>query len=370
MSEVKSVTVMLVEQRPEHLAVLERILQALGCKVLQAASGKDALSLILKEDVDLLLLALHLPDMPGLEVAKLLRGKVRTQPVSVMLIAGPGNEESDTLTGYGVGEIDVVTLPLEEDVVAKKIKTFLALIPQRIQLERQVLAFAYQNQRLETFHKTCFQRQQALQQRFRITLTTILGLTAALRNQPGGKLNDKQLEILGSLEQQGRDVLAEMRGDSKTAVSQPQMSEAGFLEQTLRTAPVSQETPAVRILLAEDNRENAVTLSQSLKLYGYAVTHAVNGKEALRLTFELVPDLIIMDIRMPEMDGLETTRLIRAEPTTCHIPIVMLTALSMPSDREHAEQVGANAFVNKPVTLRALLRIIQEQLPNAPAPHQ
>ena len=116
------------------------------------------------------------------------------------------------------------------------------------------------------------------------------------------------------------------------------------------------------ILLAEDNEGNINTLSDYLLARGYRIVVARNGAEVLERVAEQRPDLILMDIQMPGMDGLEATRRIRANSELADIPIIALTALAMPGDRERCLNAGANEYLSKPVSLRGLVQVIETQL--------
>jgi CheY-like chemotaxis protein len=116
------------------------------------------------------------------------------------------------------------------------------------------------------------------------------------------------------------------------------------------------------ILLAEDNETNIIMTRDMLQRKGYQVSIARNGLEAIARAREIHPDIILMDIQMPELDGLETTRRIRAEASLAHIPIIALTALAMPGDRERCLAAGANDYLCKPVSLQELLKVIETQL--------
>jgi CheY-like chemotaxis protein len=118
------------------------------------------------------------------------------------------------------------------------------------------------------------------------------------------------------------------------------------------------------ILMAEDNEDNIATVIDYLMLKGYRVVVARNGLEAFERTREEVPDLILMDIQMPKMDGLETTRRLRHDPDLKEIPIIALTALVMPGDREHCLAAGANEYLSKPVSLKVLVSAIETHLRN------
>jgi PAS domain S-box-containing protein len=116
------------------------------------------------------------------------------------------------------------------------------------------------------------------------------------------------------------------------------------------------------VLLAEDNEANIATLTDYLWVKGYQVVVARTGYEALTRAQEITPDLILMDIQMPEMDGLEAIRQIRAVPALAAVPIIALTALTMPGDQERCLSVGANAYLSKPVSLKVLATILATQV--------
>ena len=113
------------------------------------------------------------------------------------------------------------------------------------------------------------------------------------------------------------------------------------------------------ILLAEDNEANIETLGGYLEDKGYTMYHARNGLLAVKLARELRPTLILMDIQMPVMDGLAAMREIRADPQIQATPIVALTALAMPGDRERCLAAGANDYMSKPVSLKGLATLVE-----------
>ena len=112
------------------------------------------------------------------------------------------------------------------------------------------------------------------------------------------------------------------------------------------------------ILLAEDNADNIHTLLNYLQAKGFDVEIARNGIEAVQKARTLRPQVILMDISMPEMDGLEATRQIRADSELATLPIIALTALAMPGDRERCLAAGVNEYLPKPVQLRQLVQFI------------
>jgi PAS domain S-box-containing protein len=146
-----------------------------------------------------------------------------------------------------------------------------------------------------------------------------------------------------------------------TATMPPPTSGEAFTSR-LDSIEATSTTRSPLILLAEDNPANAETLLSYLAHRGYRLIQAVNGAEAMELAATQRPDLILMDIQMPGMDGLEAIRQIRANPASAEIPIIALTALAMSGDREKCLNVGANEYFTKPVSLKHLIAMIQKLL--------
>ncbi|MFQ3536936.1 MAG: response regulator [Aggregatilineales bacterium] len=109
-----------------------------------------------------------------------------------------------------------------------------------------------------------------------------------------------------------------------------------------------------RILVVEDNADNRILITDVLDSMHYEVIIATDGEEGLRKASAERPDLILMDISLPQMDGLTATRRIKAMPELQHIPIIALTAHAMVGDRERALEAGCDDYVSKPIDLREL----------------
>ena len=127
-----------------------------------------------------------------------------------------------------------------------------------------------------------------------------------------------------------------------------------------RAVPPTPDAPL--LLLVEDNEENIKTLADYLGAKGYRVVVARDGAEAIERAREESPDLILMDIQMRGMDGLEATRRIRADADLGSIPIIALTALTMPGDRERCLAAGADEYLSKPASLKKLVKAVEAQL--------
>jgi CheY-like chemotaxis protein len=120
--------------------------------------------------------------------------------------------------------------------------------------------------------------------------------------------------------------------------------------------------PPPLVLLAEDNEATIIMFSDYLGARGYQVVVARNGAEAIARVREARPAIVLMDIQMPGMDGLEATRRIRSIAELVDLPIIALTALAMPGDRERCLATGANGYLSKPVSLRGLASLIEATL--------
>jgi two-component system cell cycle response regulator DivK len=117
-----------------------------------------------------------------------------------------------------------------------------------------------------------------------------------------------------------------------------------------------------RILLVEDNEMNRDMLSRRLQRRDHEVSIAVDGQEAIDKTKAEKPELILMDMSLPVMDGWEATRRIKADDDTKMIPIIALTAHAMASDEQKAREAGCDDFDTKPIDLPRLLEKIEKQL--------
>ncbi len=121
-----------------------------------------------------------------------------------------------------------------------------------------------------------------------------------------------------------------------------------------------------KILLVEDNAANRYMETFLLENSGFEVRHAANGAEALQEARVNRPDLILMDIQMPEMDGYEAAQHIRSTPDLADIPIVAVTSYAMIGDRERALQIGFVGYLEKPISTETFVAQIRQYLPASP----
>lgn len=114
-----------------------------------------------------------------------------------------------------------------------------------------------------------------------------------------------------------------------------------------------------KILVVEDNEMNRDMLCRRLERKGYSVLTAADGAQGLKIAKKTIPDVIIMDLSLPRIDGWEACRQLKADPETCAIPVVALTAHAMSTDREKALAAGCDDFDTKPVDFTRLLEKIE-----------
>jgi two-component system, cell cycle response regulator DivK len=113
-----------------------------------------------------------------------------------------------------------------------------------------------------------------------------------------------------------------------------------------------------QILVVEDNELNLELVTDLLEVHGFAVRQARTAEEAFRLARELLPDLILMDVSLPGLDGLAATRAFRADPATQHLAIIALTAHAMRGDDELALQAGCDGYLAKPIDTRTFIKTL------------
>ena len=137
---------------------------------------------------------------------------------------------------------------------------------------------------------------------------------------------------------------------------------SGHKQKAKDTATSKEADTRGTILIAEDNAANILTIADYLESHGYEIVLAHDGAAAIEKAYATSPKVILMDIQMPVMDGLEAMRRLRSDPRFASTPIVALTALAMPGDRERCLEAGATEYMSKPVGLKMLVKTIDELL--------
>ncbi len=123
-----------------------------------------------------------------------------------------------------------------------------------------------------------------------------------------------------------------------------------------------------KILLVEDNENNRLLLRDILTFHGHEITVASDGEEGVALARELMPDLILMDIQMPGMDGMTASRILKGDPATSGLKIIALTSFAMRGDQEKFLAAGFDGYLSKPINTRELPGLVRQWLGMEPQP--
>ena len=119
---------------------------------------------------------------------------------------------------------------------------------------------------------------------------------------------------------------------------------------------------AKTILIVEDNELNMKLFNDLLEAKGYNILQTKNGMDALSIARQEMPDLILMDIQLPEVSGLEVTKWIKEDDSVSHIPVIAVTAFAMKGDEERIRQGGCEAYISKPISVVNFVKTIQQHI--------
>jgi CheY-like chemotaxis protein len=117
-----------------------------------------------------------------------------------------------------------------------------------------------------------------------------------------------------------------------------------------------------RILIVEDNAQNRLLLKDLLEYHGFEILEAANGEEGIAVARKERPDLILMDLQMPVMDGFAAGKILKEDPATKHIKIVAITSFAMVGDRERVMEAGFDDYISKPIDTRGLPGLLKKIL--------
>jgi CheY-like chemotaxis protein len=132
----------------------------------------------------------------------------------------------------------------------------------------------------------------------------------------------------------------------------------------LHTYPQCSSSSAKKILLVEDNDVNRMLLSDYLTYCGYHIKCLPAGNNFFKTIEQFQPQLILLDLKLPDIDGYSLLESIKQKPSFCCIPVIVVSAFAFKSDREHAMELGASRYIVKPVNLTDLIAAIEEELGN------
>ena len=122
--------------------------------------------------------------------------------------------------------------------------------------------------------------------------------------------------------------------------------------------------PNYTVLITEDNPKNRKVFKDILHVHGYKSIEAVDGEEGYRMAKEHKPDLIVMDVQLPRVDGYEVTRRLKSEDDTKDIPIIIVTSFAMVGEENEARAAGCNDYITKPINIHQFVETIKKYLPD------
>jgi len=117
------------------------------------------------------------------------------------------------------------------------------------------------------------------------------------------------------------------------------------------------------VLIVEDNPKNRKVFKDLLRIHGYKSLEAVNGEEGYKMAKEHKPDLILMDVQLPGIDGYKVTRRLKSEVDTEDIPIIIVTSFAMEGEENEAREAGCNDYISKPINIHQFVETIKKHLP-------
>ena len=159
-----SPTILAVDDRTENLMTLEAVLDGLAVKIIRANSGKEALDISLREEVDLILLDVQMPDMDGFETASFLKKMKRTSGIPIIFVTAISKDEKHVYRGYDVGAVDYLTKPIEPQLLLNKVEVFLNLQQQKKEIVKQAKELEHALSGLERAHQSLQKEQKNLKQ--------------------------------------------------------------------------------------------------------------------------------------------------------------------------------------------------------------
>jgi len=384
---------LIVEDDANFAGLVADVARDLGYRSAIASTGALGLELAQSLAPRAILLDLRLPDLSGLGVLDALKQDQSTRHIPVHVVSGFDHAEQ----ALALGAAGYVTKPVTRDELAMAVRKLESLSPSRPRhvllveddaAARESVMTLLEGPDLEIRAVTSANEAlAALREATFDCMITDLGLP----DKSGVDLlrtivKDESLAFPPVIVYTGRKLTegeeAQLRGIAPAIILKGARSPERLLDEvTLFLHRVETDLPPDRqrmlrrvrdqeskltgrsVLIAEDDIRNVFALTSALEQKGIKVIIARNGREALQRLDEQHVDLVLMDIMMPEMDGIEAMRRIRATKAWSKLPIIALTAKAMPDDREECLAAGANDYVPKPLQMDRLLSLIRVWMP-------
>jgi DNA-binding response OmpR family regulator len=342
-------SVMIVDDTARNIQVLAAVLDTAGYKIAAASDGRQALDMMEAVAPDLVLLDVMMPGMDGFEVCRKMMFTPATATTPVILLTARTAPE-DIAQGFACGAVDYVTKPFNARELLARVKTHVRLRIAKSVRSRQIAAL---KKNLTHIH----------------ALSGLLPICSQCKKIRSDEGYWQQLEVyisdhcdakfshgicpdcvLEHYAEYAPDGCAGASVRPATVIAAPEGAAGGV------------SGPSSTILIVDDVPKNLQVLGNLLKANGYRVAAAIDAAQATTMIKEIPPDLILLDVVMPNMDGLTLCGVLKAAPATAHIPIIMLTARTGRDDIAKGFESGAEDYVTKPFNTAELLSRVKTHL--------
>ena len=364
-----NLTLLIVDDSSENLKLLGNSLKKAGYTVLAALNGKQAIALAESKLPDLILLDVMMPEMNGFEVCNVLKENTLTQNIPVIFLTASIETES-VKTGFDVGGIDYIAKPFNPDELILRVKNHLKQKTKNDVLEKRLryrttllknigdeiiapLSALFQNSHSAPKH-TFPEPMNAQLKNIEASLSAIMKLTNNLKDF--NQTNDKEAEKQKKLFQDTTHGFAAQKNNAT--------------EKTNNTEPISELIfDKKNILVVEDNELNQRLMVSVLECYGATITIAHNGKEAISLVLNNSYHIILMDVNMPLINGIDVTKILRTEHNV-QTPIIAISGHSDKASIKKCLDAGMNSFLLKPFEIADLKKVVSSELEKMEIPEK
>jgi CheY-like chemotaxis protein len=394
----KSALVLSIDDDPNALELLDLVLKKEGYRLTSARSGGAGLKLAKTLKPDIVTLDVMMPDMDGWDVLAALKANPETREIPVVMLT----IIDEATRGYALGAAEYLMKPIERDtllsaisrVAGKTRKPCVLLIEDdestramvRQMLDGHSVALTEARDGEEGLERLAesrpdvilldllmpkmdgFEFLEALRAKeSNLDIPVIVVTAKDLTAEDHERLSGAVSRVLEKNALGGRALLSEIRNVVRNGLAQRRETGAdsgavaGMSVGRVKAvdgadeAPTSARSDGHHILYVEDNEDNIVLLQGRLVDRGYAVSIARDGREGIATARSERPDLILMDMSLPVMDGWEATRELKGDPATAAIPVIGVSAHAMAGDRDSALAAGCDDYVTKPIDIEELI---------------
>jgi CheY-like chemotaxis protein len=379
--------ILLIDDDPIFCQSIIDINRRQNLKTLLAGTGSEGLKLSKEFHPNGILLDLGLPDMEGQEVLHQLKSSPLLSDIPVYIVSG--REKNAEL--LRLGALEYLQKPLDLDLIIRAEATLLNAKQGILLITNGSLNESDISSMLPNLYAKVISLSATITNREKLLDLVSKGLKLVIIDLGNDTTTQKNaIKITEELRRIVSDIGiifysssplnesfdAELRQYSDIVIIKSSASDKRFQENIEHffkknserhtvIAPVISKTITDskrlndrHLLVVDDDPRNLFVITAALEQQGAKVDNALNGKHALEILTSSHPDLIVMDIMMPIMDGYETIKLLRADPRLASIPIIAVTAKAMPQDRQKALDAGANNYLSKPVDYEALINMV------------